>query len=74
MVVLESTVLDGFKFITLSALSNVSIIISNHLVEECLGLVGGSFLVALVLHDRDNIHALLIKFSLDLLFVSGESL
>ena len=74
MIVLEGTVLDGFKFISLSAFSNISIIISNHLVEECLGLVGGSFWVALILNNLYDIHALLIKFSLDLLFVGGESL
>ena len=74
LIVLKSAVLDGLKLISLSALSNISIVVSNHLVEESLGLIGGSLWVALSLNDFYDIHALGVKLAFDLLFVGGESL
>ena len=74
LVVLESTVLDGFKSITGGAFSNVSIIVTDHLEKECLGLVGLSLSVALVLDNLNNFHALLVKLCLNFLFVLRESI
>ena len=74
LIVFEGTVLDDIKLALLSALGNISIIISNHLVEEGLGLVGGSNLHALVLHNIDNGDALVVELLLDLLLVGGETI
>jgi hypothetical protein len=41
LVVLEGTILDGFELINGGALSNISVIITHHLVEEGFGLVSG---------------------------------
>ena len=41
LVVLKSSILDGVELVSLSALCHVSVIVSDHLVEESLGLVGG---------------------------------
>ena len=41
LIVLEGSVLDGVELITLGALSNVSVVVTDHLVEESFGLIGG---------------------------------
>ena len=74
MIVLKGTSLNGFKFISLSALSNISIVVSNHLVEESLGLIGGSFWGALILNNSHDVHALVVELFFNSLLVLGESL
>ena len=73
LVVVESAIFDGIELTSLGALGDVSVVISDHLVEEGLGLIGGGNLHALVLDDVDNGDALVIEFTLDLLLVSGET-
>jgi len=73
LVVLEGTILDSVELISRSALSNVSVVVTDHLEEECLGLVGSGLSHALVLNDSDNRDALVVEFLLDLLLVQGET-
>ena len=73
LVVLEGTVLDGIELITGGALSNISVIITDHLVEEGFGLVSGSLGHARVLDNFDNLDALIVEFLLDLLLVLSET-
>ena len=73
LVVLEGTVLDGIELITGGALSNISVIITDHLVEEGFGLVSGSLGHARVLDNFDDLDALIVEFLLDLLLVLSES-
>jgi len=74
LIVLKSTVFDGIKLITLGALSDVSIVISHHFVEESFSLVSGSFTHALALNNINDGDALVIKLLLDLLLINGETL
>ena len=73
LVVLKGTVLDGIKLITGGALSNISVIITDHLVEEGFGLVSGSLGHARVLDNFDNLDALIVELLLDLLLVLSET-
>jgi hypothetical protein len=73
LVVLEGTILDSVELISGSALSNVSVVVTDHLVEECLGLVGSGLTHALALNDINNRDALVVELLLDLLFVLGET-
>jgi hypothetical protein len=73
LVVLEGTVLDGIELITGGALSNISVIITDHLVEEGFGLVSGSLGHARVLDNFDNLDALIVELLLDLLLVLSET-
>jgi len=73
LVVLKGTIFDGIKLITGGALSNISVIITDHLVEEGFGLVSGSLGHARVLDNFDNLDALIVEFLLDLLLVLSES-
>ena len=73
LVVLEGTVLHRFKLVGLGALGNVSVVVSNHFVEECLGLIGGGDLHALSLNNVDDGDALIVKLTLDLLLVGRET-
>jgi len=74
LIVLKSTVFDGIKLITLGALSDVSIVISHHFVEESFSLVSGGFTHALALNNINDGDALVIKLLLDLLLINGETL
>jgi hypothetical protein len=73
-VVLKSTVLNDIELITLSALGNVSVVITDHLVEESFGLISGGNIHAWILNDADDADALVVKLLLDLLLVLGESI
>jgi hypothetical protein len=73
LVVLKGSVLDGIKLITGGALGNISVIITDHLVEESFGLVSGSLGHARVLDNVDDFDALIVEFLLDLLLVLSES-
>jgi len=74
LVVLKGTILDCVELATLSALSNVSVVITDHLVEEGLGLISASNTHARALDDVDNIDALLIKLLLNLVLVGLKGL
>lgn len=73
LIVLKSSLLNSLKFVWRGAFGNISVIISNHLVEEGLGLISGGLLHALVLDDLNDVEALIVKLRLDLLLVSTES-
>ena len=72
LVVLEGAVLDSFELISLGALSNVSIVVTDHLVEEGLGFVGAGLTHALVLDNVDDGDALVVELTLDLFLVGAE--
>jgi len=74
LVVLEGAIFDGLKLVGIGTLGDVPVVVSDHLVEEGLGLVGGGDLHALVLDVLDDGHALLVKLTLDLLLVTLEGL
>ena len=46
LIVLEGTILDGVELISLGALGDVSVVVTNHFVEEGFGLIGSSNLHA----------------------------
>ena len=73
LVVLEGSVLDSLELISGGALGNVSVVVTDHLVKECLGLIGSGYFNARFLNDLDNSDALVVKLLFDLLFVLGES-
>ena len=74
LVVLKGTVLDSGELISSGALGNVSVVISDHLVEESFGLVGRGNLHAGALDDLNNHDALVVELLLDLLLVDGKGL
>jgi len=74
LIVLEGTIFDGIELVTLGALGNVSVVITDHFVEESFGLVSGSNTHAGVLDDVDNGDALVVELLFDLFFVSAESI
>ena len=72
LVILKSTILDLFQFVGIGAFGNVPIVVSNHLIEEGLGLIGGGDLHAFFFDVFDDRHALFIKFTFDLFLVTLE--
>jgi len=56
--------------ITLSALGNISVVITDHLVEESFCLIGGGDTHARILDDVDDLDALVVKLLLDLFLVA----
>ena len=73
LIVLEGAILDGIELVLQGALGDVPVVVTDHLVEEGLGLIGGGDLHALVLDDVDDGDALIIELFLDLLLVGGEA-
>jgi hypothetical protein len=73
LIVLESTVFDGIELVTLGALSNVSVVVTDHFVEESFGLISGSNTHARILDDVNDTNALVVKLLLDLLFICRET-
>ena len=59
--------------ISVGAFSNVSVIITDHFVEEGLGLISAGNFHARSFDDVDNFETLVIELLLDLLLVLGES-
>ncbi len=53
---------------------NVSVVISNHFIEEGLGLISGGNTHAGRLHDIDNRDALIVQLTLDFLLVANEGI
>ena len=74
VVVLEGTMLDGVELISGGALGDVSIVVTHHLVEEGLGLFSGGDSHTLVLDNFNDVHALVVKFLFDPLFVDSKGL
>jgi len=74
LIVLEGTIFDSLEFVCGGALSNISVIITDHFVEEGLGLISGGNLHAGLLDDLNNTDALLVKLLLDLLLVDRKTL
>jgi len=74
LVVLKGAIFDGLKLVGIGTLGDVPVVVSDHLVEEGLGLVGGGDLHALVLDVIDDGHALVVELTLDLLLVALEGL
>jgi len=74
LIVGKSSILNGVELITLSALSNVSVVITHHLVEESFGLIGGGDTHAGIFDDFNDSDALVVKLLLDLLLVPTEAL
>jgi hypothetical protein len=73
LIVFKSTILDGIKLITFGALSNVSVIVSNHFVEESFGFISLSLFHALTLDDINNLDALVVELLFNGIFVLRES-
>ena len=73
LVVLEGAIFNCVELVLIGALGNVSVVVTNHLVEEGLGLIGGGNLHALVLDDVDDGDALVVKLTLNLLLVGFKS-
>ena len=74
MIVLKSTGLDSFDFISIGALGNVSVVISHHLVEERFGLIGDGNTHAGLLDNINNGEALVVEFLLNLVLVLAKSI
>ena len=66
--------LDLLELVGLGALGYVSVVVTNHLVEESLGLVGGGNLHALLVNDLDDVSALFVELLFDHGLVNGESI
>jgi len=73
LVTLLSALLDGGEVVTLGGLRNISVVVTDHLLEEGLGLVIGGELEAVVTNDADNSEADVVKLLFDLLLVGLES-
>ena len=73
LVVFKSSILHGIKLITLGALSHVSVVITDHLVEESFGLISGSFTHARTFDNINNGDTLVVELLFDFLLVSGKS-
>jgi hypothetical protein len=73
LVVLESSLFHRLDLIRLGALSNVSVVVSHHLVEESFGLVGSGNLHAGVLDGVDDLHTLVIELTLNFSLVGLKS-
>jgi len=73
-IVLKGTVFDGIKLISLGALGDVSVVITDHFVEESFGLISGGNTHAWFLDDIDDRDALVVKLLLDFLLVGTETI
>jgi len=74
LIVLKGTIFNGIELISLGALGNISVVITNHFVEEGFGLVSGGNLDAISFDSVNNGDALSVKLLFDLLFISTESI
>jgi hypothetical protein len=69
----ECALFDGIELVCGGRLSNVSVIIADHLLEEGLGLVLSCEFQAFSLNCLNNQHAFFVQLQLDLLLVLTES-
>ena len=74
MIVLKGSVLDFFKFVWSGALGNVSVVITDHLVEEGFGLISGSNLHAGIFDNGDDGHALIVELLLNLFLILSKGI
>ena len=74
LITFESAFLDLLEFVLGSRLSDVSVVITDHLLEEGLGLILSGKLDAFVLHCLHNRDAFIVKLQLDLLLVRAKSI
>jgi hypothetical protein len=74
LIVLQGSILDGGELVSVGALSDVSVVVSDHLVEEGLGLVSGSNSHAGGLDDFDDGDALVVELTFDLFLIPSESI
>jgi hypothetical protein len=74
LIVLKSTIFDGIKLISLGALGNVSVVISNHFVEESFGLISRCDFHALTLDDLNDRDALVVELLFNLLFICRKTI
>ena len=70
---LIGTILNSIKLISFGTLSNISIVVTNHLLEESFGFIGGAFSNAGTFHNFNNGHALSVELLFDLSFVSTKT-
>jgi hypothetical protein len=73
LVTFESSVFDSLQFLVSGALSNISIVVTNHLVEKGFGLVSGSNFHALRFDDFYNGNALIIELAFDLFLIVSKT-
>ena len=71
---LERVLLDGLKLASLGVLSDVAIVVTDHLDEEGLGFTVASLGQDLGLDHVDNLLAVLGKFFFDFVLVASEGL
>jgi len=74
LVALEGTALDLLELAVLGGFGDVSVVVTDHLLEEGLGLVILSELEAVILNDLDDLDALSVELLLDLSLVLSEGL
>ena len=74
LIVLKSSILDCIKFVSLGTFSNVSVVVTHHLVEESFSLVCCSNSNALTLDDFNNREALVVELALNFSFVNFKSI
>ena len=71
-VTLKGSGLDLLENSGTGRLSNISVVVTDHLLEEGLGLVVDGELEALVLHDVHDLDALVVELLFDLGLVAAE--
>jgi len=74
LIVIKSSILNDIELITFSALSNISVVISHHLVEESFGLIGLGNIHAGCLDNINNRDALAVEFLLNFVLVQFKSI
>ena len=74
LIILKGSIFDSLELISLSTLSNVSVVVTDHLIKECLGLVGSGLTHALILDNLHDGDALVVELFLDLLLISSETI
>ena len=73
LIVIEGAFLYALELISSGTFGNVSIVITNHLIEEGLSLIGGGNLHALLADNFDDVDTLVVKFTFDFRFVTRKS-
>ena len=72
LISLKRALFNFFHNLLIGWFSNISVVVSNHLIEESFGFIILSKSHAIVLNNIDNFCAIIVKFSLDLLLVSTQ--
>ena len=74
VVSIKSSIFDLLESGIMGWFRNVSVVVSDHLVEESLWLVITGKTEALLLHDVYNLHALIVELFFNLFLVGGKSI